>query len=1009
MATEVGAIYYTVDARTQALLKAEKDVDNSSRRMEKRFDKTDRASRRMSSGFDNAGSAALRLRNIVTAVSSAMAVRQIIAYSDAWGRAQNQLRQVTSGAAELRDINQQLMDISNRSAVSFENTAGLYARVAQATRNLNIEQSQLIEFVDLTSQSMRAYGTSAAGAAALTLQLSQAFNAGMLQGEEFNTIMDQAPLLLEALQNETGKTSRELKKMGSEGKLGIDLLIRSVRNYSDEIKRRAGASTDTFADSLTKARNNMIAFVGSSDSAQGVVGKLGESAVYLSNNLELVTNAAIVLAAVIAGKYANALGAGAIAQLSLAVATIKQATADRQAALASNEAVAASLRKAQASVAAAQSTIREIEADRAALAATLSNNQAQGVQIAIKRELAVMDHALAQAKERLVVRQQAETQSAALATAAHRANAVTLTATTVAARAATLALGGLKFAFALLGGPAGAILIAAWALYTFWDRLNGTAQAAQKLDDRVKELVGSTEDLTRAQLENKRADLAASLVDAHIEAEKLNAEVEDLQQQARSESIRFQGRPGAATTRLNGPTGGAGESARLTELNREIEASEQAIELLGEKIEQVGVGTGSGNGGSSAGSEAKRRQNELSAVQRQLATERETIEREYRERNRIIRESTAEGSQQQIELLERSAAERESRQQQITERLLSGLRTETEEIKAEYERRRQEILDATAPGAEQDDLLERNRKAREREVGDFIGGSPDPLTGGQYDDQFSRYDQDAEREKERYQSQLDRLVDAREQQLLTQEDYNKREQEAAQAHADRLQQIEQSKASMMISTAGNMFGEMASVARGFAGEQSGIYRAMFAASKAFAIADAAIKIQQGIANAAALPFPQNLAAIASTMSATTSIIGNIQSVSMAGGRLHGGNVTAGNGYRVTEDGKPELLTQGTQQYLIPGRNGKVTSNGDMGGTDRGGNNGGGSVMGGGNISIHIHNEGKDMEVDRTESRTGAGGLREMHVFVRNSFKGMMRDGSIDKDMNLNYGINRRGR
>ena len=72
----------------------------------------------MGEGFNSAGGTTLRLRNIVTAVSSAMATRQIIAYSDAWGRAQNQLRQVTTSTAELRDINQQLMDISNRSAVA---------------------------------------------------------------------------------------------------------------------------------------------------------------------------------------------------------------------------------------------------------------------------------------------------------------------------------------------------------------------------------------------------------------------------------------------------------------------------------------------------------------------------------------------------------------------------------------------------------------------------------------------------------------------------------------------------------------------------------------------------------------------------------------------------------------------------------------------------------------------------------------------------------------------------
>ncbi|MGO3057724.1 hypothetical protein ACT3R7_12595 [Halomonas sp. AOP43-A1-21] len=137
-------------------------------------------------------------------------------------------------------------------------------------------------------------------------------------------------------------------------------------------------------------------------------------------------------------------------------------------------------------------------------------------------------------------------------------------------------------------------------------------------------------------------------------------------------------------------------------------------------------------------------------------------------------------------------------------------------------------------------------------------------------------------------------------------------------------------------------------------------------------------------------------AITSTMVGTVSTNGNAQ----PGGRLHGGNVTTGNAYRIAEDGKRELMIQSTQQYLLPGRSGKATSNGDMSGT--------GSGIGGG-ISIHIHNEGKELEFSSSESRMGAGGMREMHVYVKNAVKGMLGDGSLDKPLANNFGINRRGR
>ncbi len=80
-------------------------------------------------------------------------------------------------------------------------------------------------------------------------------------------------------------------------------------------------------------------------------------------------------------------------------------------------------------------------------------------------------------------------------------------------------------------------------------------------------------------------------------------------------------------------------------------------------------------------------------------------------------------------------------------------------------------------------------------------------------------------------------------------------------------------------------GSMVDMLEAAGDKQSGIYKAMFAANKAFAIAQSLISIQQGIAQASANPFPYNLAAMASVAASTASIVGNIQSVA---GIFHGG-------------------------------------------------------------------------------------------------------------------------
>lgn len=153
------------------------------------------------------------------------------------------------------------------------------------------------------------------------------------------------------------------------------------------------------------------------------------------------------------------------------------------------------------------------------------------------------------------------------------------------------------------------------------------------------------------------------------------------------------------------------------------------------------------------------------------------------------------------------------------------------------------------------------------------------------------------------------------------------------AQIQRQQQASQDAANSALFTSySNLFGNVAEVTRQFAGEQSSAFKVLFAASKAFAIAESIIKIQQGIANAAALPFPANLAAMGSVIAATGSIVSTIQGVRYGGGRQYGGPVSANSLYRVNETGRPEMFTAANgAQYMMPTASGKVTAADKLGG------------------------------------------------------------------------------
>ena len=149
----------------------------------------------------------------------------------------------------------------------------------------------------------------------------------------------------------------------------------------------------------------------------------------------------------------------------------------------------------------------------------------------------------------------------------------------------------------------------------------------------------------------------------------------------------------------------------------------------------------------------------------------------------------------------------------------------------------------------------------------------DSALGGNFA-QGSEIDRIQAQEAER----LEIIRQAREAELLTEDQFLSRKQAILdQSIADQRNAL-LSGLEVQLSSAENLFGSLTDIARNTAGEQSDIYRAIFAVEKAAAIARSIVAIQTGIAQAAAIPFPANLGAIASVVAATSSIVGNIQSV-----------------------------------------------------------------------------------------------------------------------------------
>lgn len=228
------------------------------------------------------------LRSALGALGGALVLRQMLRMADSFTLIQNRLRLVTTGTENLTDVTKELLDISNRTRTAFQSNAELFNRVALASKELGVEQKQLLEFTESLNQAVILSGASATEASAGLIQLSQGLASGALRGDELRSVLEQLPAVADVIAKELGVTRGELRKMGQEGAITADIVLRAFANAREELKERFGTTVATVGQGFEVLKNNVIAFVGRLNQSVGATQTIGRALAWVAENIELV-------------------------------------------------------------------------------------------------------------------------------------------------------------------------------------------------------------------------------------------------------------------------------------------------------------------------------------------------------------------------------------------------------------------------------------------------------------------------------------------------------------------------------------------------------------------------------------------------------------------------------------------------------------------------------------------------------------------------------------------------
>lgn len=515
MAENVGDIEYVIKADTAQLLRADKQVVNITNSMESGFKKADKSADALNTGLT-------KLASTLKLVIAAGTLREMARMVQSYQEMSERVQMATSSQEEFQSVQKRLLNTANDTYRSLSEAQELYITTADSLRSMGYSTQQALDVQDSMSFAFVKNATSADRANNAISAFSKSINKGKVEADSWETIIAAIPSVIGDIATASGKTTAEIRALGSAGKLTASQLTEGLKASLDSNASAAKGMSNNLTDAGVRIKTAiteiLVSFEGQTSvlqtftngliSAADVILEFGRDSESMAGLIDTATIAAKAFALVMAGRYAGALNTAIAGKVQSVSATRQMVIAESQAAQAALIAANATRRKAVADKEAALSAVALAQAEYNVAKGSNAEMTALTALTAEKSRARAASLALAQAES---------AQAAATAKAAS------------AARAASIGMGLLRGAMSLLGGPAGIVMIAASALIYWWQSAKQAKEEAINYADSLDGVIAKMKEMNQVQLTGTLADVAKSVAAQKDHIDDLNDSVRDAQ------------------------------------------------------------------------------------------------------------------------------------------------------------------------------------------------------------------------------------------------------------------------------------------------------------------------------------------------------------------------------------------------------------------------------------------------------------------------------------------------
>ena len=228
----------------------------------------------------------------LNALSSAMAalglglgIKELADTADAYTTLAARIKIAVGETGNVKDAMAGVQSVALQTNSNLDATAQLFAKLNDVGKTMGLTQNQVLDLTKTVNQAIQLGGGSAQASEAAVTQLTQALQSGVLRGDEFNSIMEQAPGISQALAASLGVTTGELRKMAEEGKLSSQTVVNALKDQADEIDAKFGQFPKTIGQALQNIKTQWEIVVGEFNTESGASAVVVNALQIIGDNL----------------------------------------------------------------------------------------------------------------------------------------------------------------------------------------------------------------------------------------------------------------------------------------------------------------------------------------------------------------------------------------------------------------------------------------------------------------------------------------------------------------------------------------------------------------------------------------------------------------------------------------------------------------------------------------------------------------------------------------------------